>query len=234
MKRLIAGLFVLLLALPAWGDGFSPRQTVATNLLLRSQEFDNASWTKSAGSISANAVAAPDLTTTADQFIEDTAGGTSHGLIQAATITAGATVTGSLYVKANGRTAVYIQIYDGSADWFAGWFNLTTGAYSGEHVGGGGDLTGQSIEALADDWYRISVTGTLGAGDTTAEMRPGVSAGYNAGDVGASFNYTGDGASGLYLWGAMLNEGALSSYVVTTTATVTRAEPAHIGGDGFR
>src|SRR5690606_5381998 len=40
-----------------------------TNLLLRSQEFDNASWSKVSSSVSANAAVAPDGTLTADKII---------------------------------------------------------------------------------------------------------------------------------------------------------------------
>jgi len=48
-------------------------QTVAKaeeNLLQYSQEFDNAYWTKSATTVTANATAAPDGTTTAEQIAE--------------------------------------------------------------------------------------------------------------------------------------------------------------------
>ena len=42
-----------------------------TNLLLRSEEFDNANWTKSRATVTANAATAPDGTSNADKLVED-------------------------------------------------------------------------------------------------------------------------------------------------------------------
>jgi hypothetical protein len=46
---------------------------------------------------------------------------------------------------------------------------------------------------------------------------------------GSSSSYTGDGASGVYLWGAQYELGALSSYIETTSAAATRAADATYG-----
>jgi hypothetical protein len=42
------------------------------NLLLYSQEFDNAAWTKTSTTVTANSTTAPDGTTTADTLIPNT------------------------------------------------------------------------------------------------------------------------------------------------------------------
>jgi hypothetical protein len=62
-------------------------EPAATNLALRSQEFDNPAWTTQASSVTANAAVAPDGTTTADSLVEDTSG-TTHTIRQNITITA--------------------------------------------------------------------------------------------------------------------------------------------------
>ena len=50
-------------------------EKASTNLLLRSQEFDDASWLKTNANVTANLTTAPDGTLTADALIENTANG---------------------------------------------------------------------------------------------------------------------------------------------------------------
>ena len=47
----------------------------STNLSLRSEEFDNAYWSKSNSSISVNETTSPDGTTTSDKIIENSGSG---------------------------------------------------------------------------------------------------------------------------------------------------------------
>jgi hypothetical protein len=75
------------------------------NLLLYSQEFDNAAWTKTNTTATANATTAPDGTTTADTLTA-TIGLTSHGTNQAVATSASARVA-SVFAKKD--TNNYIQ-----------------------------------------------------------------------------------------------------------------------------
>lgn len=72
------------------------------------------------------------------------------------------------------------------------WFNLATGAVGGTETG----VTAR-IYALANGWYRCSITATA---DTTSSGAPGFALGTETGGVNETF--LGDGTSGLYLWGA--------------------------------
>ena len=183
-----------------------------TNLLLRSQEFDNASWTKTASAASANTTTAPDGTLTADSIIEDTTATSQHRTSQAATVSSGAAYTFSVYAKANTRLGVYLRIITATTVAQAS-FNLQTGAINS-------NLSGSAtITALANGWYRCAVTGTTDG--TTATCYANLQS--TASEVGIG-SYTGDGTSGIYLWGAQLEAGAFAtSYIPTTTASATRA-----------
>jgi hypothetical protein len=179
------------------------------NLLLQSQTFETASWTKGDATITANAVAAPDGTTTADKLVE-AATLASHFAFQttASSVTSGVTYTQTVYAKAAERTWLRVFLGANIGNGFA-WINLATGAV--------GTTSGSPTVAVTDvgnGWYRIAVSkAATGTGATSISFLMGTSDG---GDP-----YTGNGTSGLYLWGAQLNLGSSAlTYIPTTTAAV--------------
>jgi hypothetical protein len=199
-------------------------ESAATNLILRSQEFDNASWAKTRATITADTTTAPDGTSTADTLIEDSSATTTHFIAQFATLTTGVAFTASIYAKAGTRDKFDLIVGDGSIN-YASSFDLALGTVGNNQTGTGNPLpTNMSITALPNGWYRCSITHVSGVGSTTSKfMQIRMS-------NGSTVTYTGDGISGFYLWGAQLEVGSeASSYNPTGATTVTRA--ADILGD---
>jgi hypothetical protein len=184
----------------------------STNLCLYSQSFDNASWTKSNATITTGANIAPDGTQTAQLLVNNSANSTHYTYSN--TITGFAILTSSIYVKAFGNIT---NLSFGHGPGLAATMsvNLTTGVYS---VGSGSHGFTGSVTALPNGWYRLSVTNSI----TMAANIIGLNI-FLANSSGST-TYTGDGYSGVFIWGAQLEALAFpTSYIPTTSAQVTRA-----------
>ena len=192
-----------------------------TNLLLRSEEFDNAAWSKSAVTITSNTLVAPDNTLTADKLNATTAN-TFH-FVQSSNVTTTAVVTTvSMYVKSGGYDYVYIDFITGAFS-PAVYFNLNTGAV----VSTVGSPISPEIKSVGNGWYRCSFSFLAVAG--ASYIRAFIS------DTGSRVSFLGDGYSGIFIWGAQLEAGAFpTSYIPTVASQVTRsADSASMTGANF-
>ena len=166
-----------------------------TNICLRSQEFDNATWSKSNGGagsvpvVTADAGAAPDGAMTADRVQFALNGGATTSdlsfLNQSITITTATAYSTTVYAKSNTASTYTLEIVDES--------NVAA-----------------TLITVTPTWQRFEVqnTSSTTAGRCRIQARGGTTS--DAADV--------------LLWGFQL-ETALgaSSYIPTTTASVTRA-----------
>ncbi len=183
----------------------------AVNLLTYSEQFDNAAWVKQGvlpfGSGStANAIAAPNGTLTADKIVESSTTGV-HRLDQVIAVSA-IPYTTSVYAKAGGSS--WLQLRDATST--AGvWFNINTGVIGAVASGSSG-----TIKSVGDGWYRCTATRTAIAGSNTYSIA--------LANADNSNSYTGDGTSGIYIWGAQLETGSVATdYISTTTAAASSA-----------
>lgn len=195
------------------------------NINTYSDDFANAAWTKTQASIESNTIIAPDGTQTADTLREDTSTG-QHRVLKAAITAASSTAyTQSWYVKPNGRTRV--EVFDNSSGLSTSSIFELTG--NGSVVSTGAAVNSNGIELLGNGWYRIRSTSTIQPAVTVC------SPALRLIQSGTTSSYTGDGYSGVFIWGAQLEAGAFaSSYIPTVAATVTRqADAASMTGTNF-
>jgi hypothetical protein len=133
-----------------------------TNLLQRSEEFDNAYWTKSNTTISPNQVIAPDGTLSADIA---TTTSTADGISRALTgLVANGTYTVSVPIKVySGATWFRFVLFDSvsAANRVSGWFNAATGAVGSATNGGTGTGATVRVVDFGNGFYRFILTGAV-------------------------------------------------------------------------
>jgi hypothetical protein len=193
------------------------REAQSTNVAHYSEDTDQ--WTMVRGTNSVDVTTSPDGYSNADKYTEGTSTG-EHAVIKYANVTPGIW-TLSVFAKAAGRTVFGIQMYRSGGEITGNpvaYFNLENGNINTQN---GGVLSATS-EYAGDDWWRISVTGEVTA-NATANCWMYTS--NQTGDSGTYSAHTGDGSSGVYVWGVQLEQSVEpTSYIHTpTSADVTRS-----------
>lgn len=142
-----------------------------TNVLLYSQDFSNAAWSKSDTTVTANATAAPDGTTTADLLTEGTAGTAS--VFQTGTMaSANQAVAGSVFLKPSTNTTwIAVALRDQSDTTGVGvYVNLLTGAIGTIVTHGSATNVHAEVEKAKNGFWRVMVGATFQSGVSNARL----------------------------------------------------------------
>lgn len=198
---------------PRYQDGGLLLEPQRTNLALKSEEMDAASWYPAQVTETVNATTAPDGTATADKIVED-GNNAAHYTYQPVTVSSGTTYTVSVFVKKAERSIAYIR--------FSSYLSGFVQSYAYFDVDAGTPLTIEAgiasygIEDFGNGWYRI-----WASSQATASIAANVGFGFTTADN--TQTHAGDSSSGIYAWGFQTEAGAYStSYIPTSGSTVTR------------
>lgn len=208
---------------PRYQDGRLLLEGAGQNLLTYSASLNTSPWFATRVTITANATTAPDESVTAEKLVETTDTG-AHHCSRSFAFTAGVTYTLSAHVKAAERVAGNLRLGNGVVNFSGGVADCAFDLVAGTAIKGPSGIRA-GIRELADGWYRIWITGTA-----DASLSDNASAVFLSN--GATGTYTGDGTSGMYVWGVQLEVGAEpTSYIATTTAAESRS--ADVLTDGY-
>jgi len=188
----------------------------STNLFTYSEDFSQSVWNKTNCTIISNNSISPNGTQNADKLVENNIiNSFSNRYSTSVSYTSGLKYTISIFAKSDGRDLM-IRSYNGSSD-IDTIFDLSNGIILSGSTG--------EIKDYGNGWYRCSHTITAQSTINTA---------YSASFVlvnNSSISYQGDGTSGIYIWGAQLEEQSYAtSYIPTSGTSVTRNQDVCING----
>jgi hypothetical protein len=180
------------------------------NRLLQSNSFDT-TWTTTNASVTSGQ-SGYDGTTDAWELKENTSTGV-HEIIQTLSVSVGVQ-TYSFKVSANTRSKMALVLAGSafnSGGNGVGIFNLTNGTL----ISSSGSLIDAKITSLGGNWYNVSITKLASSSSAVAVVQ--------LVDDSNNTSYTGNGTGSIYIQDAQLEQGLVSTDVITTTTTTAQA-----------
>jgi hypothetical protein len=170
-------------------------EDVPYNLFNYSEEFSNAYWNKSSGTITTNVTTAPDGTLTADLFTKTSNVNTVSNISRTSTTFYLGVLTLSIYIKQNVGNLAGIRFIAGTQV----TYNFSTNSFQDIQ----GTLLDYDSESVGNGWIRIFITADISTAIGPLPLNM----------FSAALN------DSVYVWGAQLNKGYIKPYVRTSDRT---------------
>ena len=190
------------------------------NIVSYSQQFNQTSkWNSANVTIAINVTPAPENSLTGTKLTEDSVASTRHVITQNIPVTAGAlsnTYSASVFAKAGerGNIAIGLKEYTGFTNQATAFFNLSTGTVGSLTAANGASVPTGNITPVGNNWYQCAMSTNLGNATATA-----IGMEISVANSSSNNTYTGDGTSGLYIWGAQTQQAAAATVYVATGPT---------------
>ena len=175
----------------------------ATNLIPYSEDFSNAAWSKEDLTVLPNQAISPDGSLNADLLLPNT-NNTDHSIYDQTTAS---TEIFTVFLKSGGYNFAFLG-QNNAADTNGAFFDLINGTISKNS-----STLSASIEDYGNGWFRCSLFGSF-----ISDFRI-----ICPSENGQTFSFAGDGAKGVYSWGAQCeSSNSSTSYIPTSGSQTTR------------
>ena len=197
-------------------DGVLLLENSSTNLVTYSEDFSQSYWATTGSSVQGG-FDYPSVYSNLGSFklIEDTSNsrhGINHTFVG---ITSNTDYSFSINIKPNGRQWVYFKPFDWIGSYV--WFDVLNGVVGNILNHPSFIFKNAKINKIANGFFNVSFS----VNTTFPQIQIGLAL-TTSNDVFS--NYIGDGASGVYIYGAQLEQNSFStSYIPTSGSTVPRA-----------
>ena len=184
------------------------------NLILHSQDFTNAVWTKISATISANSTTSPSGAVNASTLVSTVGVSEQYVDIGSLSVTSGSSYTLSAFVKKKDYDFFLLRFTGVGGAFVASnaFFNINNGTLGTIDAG-----IVATITSYGDGWYRCTAKINASATTASGKVRLQLASSDNSALV------VGNGTSGSFIWGADFEAGSYpTSYIPTTTTAVTR------------
>lgn len=202
-------------------SGLSSKVTLS-NLVSYSEQFDNAYWTKTGISITADSVIAPDGTLTADTYTSNLLAATNaRYYYQTVGMATGSSSARRISIYLKQGTHRYVRI----ASQYPATSYVDVDIRAGTILRSGSTNISQSITMVGNGWYRVVFTHTPNGnteGVNTWMLKDAATDAYT--------NWSSAGTENFFVWGEQVNFASSPSDYLTTTASAATLGPLCAAG----
>jgi len=192
-------------------------EPLRTNRQVRSEELDNASWSKVNTTVLANQTTAPTGELTADKLSRTSTAANYVAGISSKSASSQLDVVSSVFVKQGQGDFIAFRAQGQYPNRVDAIFQFSTKTLTTSLGGSNFSVTSSQVQDYSNGWYRLSIVYNT---DTRATLTTLLSPRATSGQIDATDTST---TAFAYVWGVQFEEGStLSSYIETVSAATTR------------
>ena len=192
-------------------------EPLRTNRQVRSEELDNASWSKTNTTVTANQTTAPTGELTADKLSRTSTAANYVAGILSKSASSQLDAVSSFFVKQGQGDFIAFRAQGSYPNRADAIFQFSTKTLTTSVAGSNFSVTSSQVQDYGNGWFRLSIVYNT---DAAANIQSILSPRATSGQIDATDTST---TAFAYVWGVQFEEGStLSSYIETGSAATTR------------